>query len=392
MNARTQYLTFLKDVFLCSLGAYGGPEAHTGVFLNRLVQKGRYLTEDELIELVALCSVLPGPTSTQTIVAVGHRRGGPLLALLTLLVWALPAVAAMGAFSFLPGLLPDSGASRDILRYLGPMAIGFIIVAALRIGRKVLHGPLSAAVLILSALCTYFFSYPWVFPLVLLAGGLASVVAGREQVLLNTVRLSPPWRYLVLFILFAAGSLAAEFLTGNRFAILFESFYRFGYLVYGGGQVVVPIMQGELVELRGYMNSAEFLAGYGLVQGLPGPMFSFAAYAGGLAARDLGTLGQILGAALGGIGIFLPGVLLIFFIYPVWEGLKGITAVRLSLSGINAAAAGMLVAAVFRLLPATGSRPDAIAAVVLTAVVLRFTKIPPTVLVLLSLGAGIVVY
>lgn len=147
MRDRMRASPFLVDVFLCSLGAYGGPEAHTGVFLNRLVQKGRYLTEDELIELVALCSVLPGPTSTQTIVAVGHRRGGPLLALLTLLVWALPAVAVMGAFSFLPGLLSDRGASRDILRYLGPMAIGFIIVAALRIGRKVLRGPLTAAVL-----------------------------------------------------------------------------------------------------------------------------------------------------------------------------------------------------------------------------------------------------
>lgn len=117
-------------------------------------------------------------------------------------------------------------------------------------------------------------------------------------------------------------------------------------LLFGGGQVVVPIMQSELVDLRNYMTNQEFLTGYGLVQGLPGPMFSFAAYAGGMASREMGVGMQVLGAAIGGVGIFLPGILLIYFVYPVWEGLKGIGAVRLALKGINAVAGGLIAVSV----------------------------------------------
>ena len=110
--------SFLKDVFLCSLGSYGGPEAHIGVFLDQLVAKKRHLTEEELIELVALCSILPGPTSTQVIVAVGYRVGGPVLAFLTMLVWALPAILFMTALSFLYQLLARYQVQSDILRYV----------------------------------------------------------------------------------------------------------------------------------------------------------------------------------------------------------------------------------------------------------------------------------
>ena len=97
----TVWRKFLKDVFICSLGAYGGPEAHYGVFTDQLVVKKHYLTEEELVELIALCSILPGPTSTQTIVAIGHRVGGPILALFTMLVWALPVLVLMTLLSFL---------------------------------------------------------------------------------------------------------------------------------------------------------------------------------------------------------------------------------------------------------------------------------------------------
>ena len=171
--------TFLKDVFICSLGSYGGPEAHIGVFLDQMVTKKHYLSEEELIELVALCSILPGPTSTQTIVAIGHKKGGPLLGFLTMLVWALPVLVVMTLLSFLYQFLAAMHVSSDGLRYIGPLAVGFILVAAWKIGRKVVVDPLTLGLMLFGALTTFFFREPWVFPLVLLAGGAASVVASR---------------------------------------------------------------------------------------------------------------------------------------------------------------------------------------------------------------------
>jgi chromate transporter len=380
---------FLTDVLVCSLGAYGGPEAHVGVFLNRLVEKKRYLSEKDLIELVALCGILPGPSSTQTITAVGYRMGGPRLAFLTLLVWALPVIVVMTLVSFLYGFLSARNISNEFLKYIGPMAVGFIITAAVKIGRKVVTGMETVALAFAGALGAYFFHAPWVYPLLLFSGGLFAVLRSPERDKLNRVRLSPPWRYLVLFGFFAGAGLAAAALTNDRFSILFEGFYRYGYLVFGGGQVVVPLMQGELVDFRGYMTNPEFLTGYGLVQGLPGPMFSFAAYAGGMAARDLGTAYQIAGAAAGGVGIFLPGTLLIFFVIPVWEDLKGIRAIRIALGGINAVAAGLLAAAALRLMQSSGFHADTAAVTAVSAALLFFTKMPPTGLVALTLAAGV---
>lgn len=264
-----------------------------------------------------MCSILPGPTSTQTIVAVGYKKGGPILALLTMLVWALPVLTLMTLLSFLYQFLNRIHVSTDSLRFIGPMAVGFIAVAALRIGRKVVTDKLTLLLLVSSGILTWFFRQPWIFPLLLVLGGAASVIASREKNLWKRIALHPPWIYLAAFTGIALISLGMTFLWDNRILQLFESFYRYGYLVFGGGQVVVPVMHSELVEVRAYMTNQEFLTGFGLVQGLPGPMFSFSAYAGGMAARGSGALFQVAGAFAGGIGIFMPGLLLIYFIYPV---------------------------------------------------------------------------
>ena len=134
---RIGWMPFLKDVLICSLGAYGGPEAHYGVFTEQMVVKKKYLTEEELVELIALTTILPGPSSTQTIVSIGYKFGGPFLAFLTMLVWAVPVIILMTLLSFLSGFLGEMNISQDGLRYIGPMAVGFIIVAAYRIGSKV---------------------------------------------------------------------------------------------------------------------------------------------------------------------------------------------------------------------------------------------------------------
>ncbi|OJV64385.1 MAG: chromate transporter [Clostridiales bacterium 38-18] len=389
MSTKLNKGTFLKDVFICSLGAYGGPEAHYGVFTDQMVIKKKYLTEEELVELIALCSILPGPTSTQTIVSIGYKTGGPLLALLTMLVWALPVISLMTLLSFLYQFLGARNISDDLLKYIGPMAVGFIILAAYRIGKKVVTDKLTIFLFVSSAIITYLIRSPWIFPTVLVVGGIISVIASGEDQLFERVRLTPKWGYFIAFIGIAMVSILLTLTVDHVLVHLFESFYRYGYLVFGGGQVVVPVMHSELVDGYQYMTNAEFLTGYGLVQGLPGPMFSFSAYAGGMAARGHGWLIQVLGAIISGIGIFLPGLLLIYFIYPIWEQLKAIKGIKISLRGINAVAGGLIAVASIILMQKSGFTPINLAVTLFTVVLLATKKVPAPLLVLAAILLGV---
>lgn len=379
---------FLQDVLICALGAYGGPEAHFGVITEQMVTKKHYLTEEELIELIALSGLLPGPSSTQTIVAIGYKIGGPALGFWTMLVWALPPLILMTALSFLYGFLQEKHLSDHGLRLIGPMAVGFIVIAAIRIGHKVVTNRLTATIGIGSVLLTYFIRSPWIFPLVMILSGVLSVWTSGESQLWNKVSLRPKWRWLVAFVGFAVTSYGMMQVTNSVLIALFEKFYRYGYLVFGGGQVVVPMMYTELVEVAGYMSGQEFLTGYGLVQGVPGPMFSFSAYVGGMAARGFGPLVQIAGAVISDIGIFLPGILLIYFVYPLWEDLKGIRGIKISLSGVSAAAAGMIAAAALRLLVQSGIHIETLIVVLITTILLWTKKVPAPLIVVLTLVVG----
>lgn len=372
------------------MGAYGGPEAHYGVFTDQLVIKNNYLTEEEMVELIALTGILPGPSSTQTIVAIGYKVGGPVLALLTMLVWALPVLTLMTLLSFLSQFLGNVNVSQDVLRYVGPMAVGFIIVAAYRIGRKVVTDRITLLLLLMGGITTYFFREPWIYPLVLITGGAVSVVTSKEKNLWNHVKLSPPWGYLMAFAFFTIGSILLTLVWDNRIVHLFESFYRYGYLVIGGGQVVVPLMYSELVEVNQYMTNQEFLTGFGLVQGLPGPMFSFSAYAGGMAARGGSVFTQILGAIAGGIAIFLPGLLLIYFVYPIWENLKKIKGIKISLKGITAVAGGLITVSAIILMQKSGFLIDNVIVMFITVVLLITKKIPAPLIVVVALAIGFI--
>lgn len=381
--------TFLKDIFICSLGAFGGPEAHYGVMTDQLVVKKEYLNEKELVELMALNTVLPGPTSTQTIVSIGYKMGGPKLAFLTLLVWALPVIFIMTGLSFLYVFLDSINLSHQVLKYIGPMAVGFIIVAALRIGKKVVADRLTFILLIFGALTTYFFRSSIVFPIVLVIGGIVSLVFSKKEDLWNRVKLNPPWKYLIIFAIFAIGSIVLSIVWKNRIVDLFQSFYRYGYLVFGGGQTVIPVMHTELVDIKGYLTNSEFLTGYGLVQGMPGPMFSFSAYAGGLAASG-GVINQIIAALTSGLAIFLPGILLIYFVYPIWENLKKVKAVNVALEGISSVAGGLIAASALVLMQRNGFSLANIGIVIFTSLLLFTKKLPAPVIVLIVILIGLV--
>lgn len=381
---------FLKDVFICSLGAYGGPEAHYGIFTDQMVIKKQYLSEEELVELIALTSILPGPSSTQTIVSIGYKFGGPFLALLTLLVWALPVLLLMTLFSFSSEFLSTMNISQEGFRYIGPMAVGFILVAAYRIGIKVVKDRLTFLLLLFGAISTYLIQEIWIYPLVLLIGALLAILSSEEEHIWNHAKINPPWKYIFVFVFFAIGGLVLSKIFNNRIIDLFESFYRYGYLVIGGGQVVIPMMHSELVGIKQYLTNPEFLTGFGIVQGLPGPMFSFSAYAGGMASRGSSVAFQVLGAMVSGIAIFLPGLLLIFFVYPVWENLKKIKAIRVSLKGITAVAGGLIAIAALILMQSSGFSIDNLLISALTVIILMSKKIPAPLIVLSTIIIGFV--
>jgi chromate transporter len=390
-TSKVKWSTFLKDVLICSLGAYGGPEAHYGVFTDQMVTKKKYLNEDELVELIALTGILPGPSSTQTITSIGYKVGGPLLAFLTLLVWAMPAIVVMTLLSFMYFFLSRNQVDTDVLRYIGPMAVGFIAVAAYRIGRKVVKNKITLFLFILGMVVTYFWTMAFIYPLILLTGGVTYLLVSNEKSLWHKVTIRPPWKYFIAFVSFAVIGILLSTLFDNRLFFLFERFYRFGYLVIGGGQVVVPYMVTDLVDVHQFMTLQEFLTGFGIVQGIPGPMFSFSAYAGGMSSRDLGSFEQVLGALISGIAIFLPGTLLIFFVYPIWASLRTMKGIKVALIGISAVAGGLIAIAAFKLMQDSGFYFDNILVLILTIIILLTKKVPAPFIVLASIILGFLI-
>ena len=369
---------YLKDVFLCSLVAFGGPEAHLGVFLDRLVQKKKYLTEKALLEWMALCSFLPGPTSTQVITAIGLERGGRTLALLTLLVWALPVILFMSAVSMLPAMLGQDGLPQW-LGFLAPLAAAFVGWAAWSLGRKVTTDLLTFGLWAHGFAVVMLAESPWAIPLAFLAGGGLAVFLNHEKSNPESsisIRLKTPWVVLGLFVGFLFFGVIGSVYSGHSLFQVFERFYRYGYLVFGGGQVVVPLMQGELVQSANLMSQDEFLAGFGLVQALPGPMFSFAAYAGGLCEQGGGWIRQFCGAMIGGWAIFLPGTLLLFFVYPFWGKLKSYPWAVKAQRGVNAVAGGLVAGVLVQILMNMSWIGENAVAFVLTLGLLMGRKVP----------------
>ena len=383
--SNTQYL---KDVFLCSLVAFGGPEAHLGVFLDRLVQKKNYLSEKALLEWMALCSFLPGPTSTQVITAIGLEKGGRSLAILTLLVWAMPALCLMTLIALIPALI-DKNSFANITSFLAPMAAGFVGWAAWVLGRKVVINPLSFGLWGFGLAIALLSTTPWTIPVAFCMGaGLSIFLSPKTEQLksLHAGKFSVPWGIFFLFITLLCVGIISSFFSENSLGVTFERFYRYGYLVFGGGQVVVPIMQGELVNTNALLTQNEFLAGFGLVQALPGPMFSFAAYAGGLCEQQNDINRQLLSAMIAGWAIFIPGTLLLFLVHPFWGKLKTLPWAHRALRGINAIASG-LVSGVFIgiLIDASWSSLE-ISCFIISLVLLISRKVPaPFIVVMLGL-------
>ena len=370
--------------------SFGGPQVHLTMFLELLVTKRRYLTEADLMELTALCQVLPGPTSTQTITALGYKIGGPNLAYITLIIWCLPAVLAMTAAAIGVHYLEQNNGSLAFARYIQPMAVGFLVVAGYRIARKVIHNQTGMVLAVVAALAAYAFRSPFLTPIVILVGGLTTSLAYRKHEKMTYQPMRIQWANFFLWFGVLVGAAVLGAITQSLPVRLFENFYRNGSLVFGGGQVLTPILYNEFVAFKHYVSREEFLSGLGLVQALPGPVFAFGSYIGTLAMRDQGLHGQLLGSLVATVGIFLPGTFLIFFVYRFWDQLKRHRPVRASLEGINAASTGLTAASAIILFEPMTQHWPFVAVVLGTILLLELTRLPPYALILGGLALGLV--
>jgi chromate transporter len=387
---KVRYFIFLRDVLILSLTCFGGPQAHIAFFLDRLVKRHNYLKEEELLELVALCSILPGPSSTQILTSVGYKVGGPNLAYLTLFVWILPGVLLMTFLALIVNYLDANQFSLSFTRFIQPMAVGFVSYAAFSISTKLVKTRDAVAIMSVGAIITYYVSSPFMFPILLLVSGALTAIKFETQSITEKTGFKVRWANFFLWggVLIGAAVLGA--ITQWKPMLLFENFYRNGSLIFGGGSMLVPLLYTEFVEFKAYLSSEEFLAGFGLAQGMPGATFAFASYVGTLAMKEMGIGGQILGSAVASLGIFLPGTFLIFFVIPMWGSLKQYRVVRASLEGINAASAGMVVATAFLLFDPIPGNFLNILVITGTFILLYFTKFPAPFIILAGLLAGII--
>ncbi|WP_187262915.1 chromate efflux transporter [Pontibacter beigongshangensis] len=385
-----RYYIFLKDVLVLALTSFGGPQAHMALMFKMLVDKRRYITEKELIELNALCQILPGPTSTQTITALGFKIGGPNLAYLTLLVWITPGATIMTLAGLAISYLQENDISLSFLKFIQPMAVGFVAYAGYMISSKVVNTKLAIGLMVVSGIVGYFYNSPWVYPLLLIGGGAITAFRFKQHPEEKGQKLRIQWSNFVLYV---AVLVTAAVLGGATSLLpirLFENFYRNGSLVFGGGQVLIPLMYTEFVDFKKYLTAEEFLSGFAIVQALPGPVFAYCSYIGSLAMRGYGIPGQLLGSFVATVGIFLPGTFLIFFVIRFWDGLKKFRVVRASLEGVSAVSSGMVVSAAIMLYHPIESTMLNFGLVVATFCLLMFTKIPPPILILTGLLLGFV--
>ncbi|GGZ21958.1 chromate transporter [Echinicola pacifica] len=388
---KVKYYLYLKDVLTLSVTAFGGPQAFLAMVLDIMVRKRRYITEEELWELNALCQVLPGPTSTQTISAIGYRVGGPNLAYLSLLVWILPATIIMTSAAVLVDFLQtQTKGALDFAKFIQPMAIGFIIYAAQKTIGKMVKTTEAMILMLLSAFVAFFYNSPFIFPIMLVAGGIStSLKFNKHPKIEEKSGIKIQWANFLLWggVLISAATLGH--FTQLLPIRLFENFYRNGSLIFGGGQVLVPYLYTEFVEFKGYLSSEEFLTGYAISQGVPGPTFSISSYIGALSMREMGLGGAITGGLIAAAGIFLPGTFLIFFVIRFWDELKKYRPVRAALEGINAVSCGMLIAAAYLLFEPMPANTFNILAIIGTYLLLQFTKIPSPFIIIGGIVVGL---
>ncbi len=380
------FRVFLK----LGLTSFGGPIAHLGYFRNELVVRRQWLTEPAYADLVALCQFLPGPASSQVGFSLGVLRGGGILGgLAAWLAFTMPSALILLGFALCSSAL-SGPAATGILHGLKLVAVAVVAQAVWGMARS-LTPDRERAGIALAALTSVTFIGGAAGQIGAIAlGAAAGLQLCRTAAPLPPASLSFPVRrpaaiaalviFALLFILPAFFAAAAP-----QAMALFAAFYRSGALVFGGGHVVLPLLQASVVK-PGWVTENAFIAGYGLAQAVPGPLFTFAAYLGAVMGPAPSGL---VGAAIALTAIFLPGLLLVYGMLPFWDGFRSRAGAQAAMRGANAAVVGILASALYNPVwtSAIHSQADfALAAAGFLALIIW--KLPPLAAVLLLALAG----
>ena len=386
-NTLTIFLAFLR----LGCTSFGGPIAHLGYFRSEFVNRRKWLGDEAYADIVALAQFVPGPASSQTGFALGLMQGGLTGGLAAWTGFTLPSALLMILAAY--GLrYAESSAAHGLIHGLKLLAVAVVAQALWSMGRTLCPDRQRAGLAFLAAALLIAMPSGGLQLAVIAAGALLGLGFLRSHTQATPafigIRISQTSAFVAIcaFFLFLAGLPAVAAIPHNGAASLANGFYRTGALVFGGGHVVLPLLQ-ETVVKPGWVGHDDFLAGYGAAQALPGPLFTVAAFLG--AKSSVGP-GGVSGALVALIAIFLPGMLLVYGALPFWDCLRTKTSVRSALNGVNAAVVGVLVAAFYEpIWTSTILRPLDAALALLAFAALTAGRLPVFVVVAISAAAGI---
>jgi chromate transporter len=379
-------LVFLR----LGLTSFGGPVAHLGYFHAEFVERRRWLAEDTYADLVALCQFLPGPASSQVGIAIGLLRAGYAGALAAWSGFTLPSAIALVLFAYGIGAL-GSTAGAGWLHGLKIAAVAVVAQAVLGMMRSLAPDRERASLAVAAAVLVIAVPSAWAQIVAIVIGGLVGVTLLRappstdSAILPLTVSRTAGAACLVVFtvLLGLLPILATTF--PNHTLALVDAFYRAGSLVFGGGHVVLPLLQASVVP-PGWVGNDTFLAGYGAAQAVPGPLFTFSAYLGAAAGPPPNGW---LGGAICLLAVFLPSFLLVIGALPFWDAFRRRPQAQATLRGINAAVVGLLIAALYQPVWISGiARPIDFAVAAAAFLLLFMWQAPPWLVVMLCALAG----
>ena len=378
------FLLFLR----LGLTSFGGPVAHLGFFHDEFVQRRKWLSEQAYAEVVALCQMLPGPASSQVGLTVGYLRGGYPGAAAAWAGFTLPSALIMALFASGMVLWPDAG-SGGWVTGLKLFVVAVVAQAVWQMGTKLCPDRSRQTIALLAGAFLLVAGSVWMQALALVVAGFAgaclrlpSEKTGGELDI--PVRTRKPMVFFAVFLALLLLTFVVSGGSGPLMAIASE-LYRAGALVFGGGHVVLPWLEEGFVA-SGAMPADTFLAGYGIAQAMPGPLFSFSAFLGGIQGGWAGSIVAIL-------AVFLPGSLLVFAGLPLWQYVRQHAGARSALAGVNAGVVGLLLSALYDPVWTSGViSPASVGFVLIVWVALALWRVPVWMLALLSGAAGLVLF
>lgn len=397
MSDASRSVERIKEVFiaflLLGLTSFGGPIAHLGYFRSEFVERRRWLTERTYADLVALCQFLPGPASSQVGFTLGLMRAGPWGAAAAWTAFTLPSAIVLVLFAMGAAKL-DGPVSQGIIHGLKVTAVAIVAHAVWGMARSLCPDRRRAGIALAAVFTVVLVNGPLGQVTAIVIGALAGMMLCRSHAETDVHELALPVSaragYLAggVFVILLLGLPLLAWASPSATLAVMDAFYRAGALVFGGGHVVLPLLEAEVVQ-SGWVSADEFLTGYGAAQAVPGPLFTFSSYLGAV-MTPLG--GSLFGAALALVMIFLPGMLLLVAVLPHWNRFRRWDSAQALMRGANAAVVGVLGAALYQPVWTSAILGPREFALALTGfLLLSVWKLPAWAVVAILAGGGILI-